>query len=299
MMRRFALLPAVAFVLAAMALSACETTVDPFIEDDRFFTVFGYLDTATDLQAVRVIALGRVIGTTTGEIDAAVSSTEIETGVVTEWYPELITFADSSVGSVYRGPFRPIPGFSYRFDVVRSDGAAATVTTTIPVATDVQVDEPLVSISDAFQRVFWSDISFKPSRLEVWYRFMGVRPSDPFLNAVIVYDNTLYGDAKDGGWETLVRLTGDRLRVSQQLSVAGDAGLTLLGVGARLTMSDEQWRPPGGIFDKEVLVQPGTFSNVDGGFGFLGSVNQFTVEWTLSPEITTRIGYTVPGAPAD
>ena len=106
MMRRFALLPSVALVLAAVTLSACETTVDPFIEDDRFYTVFGYLDTATDLQAVRVIALGRVIGSTSGEIDGAVSSTEIETGVVTEWYPELITFADSSVGSVFRGPFR-------------------------------------------------------------------------------------------------------------------------------------------------------------------------------------------------
>ncbi len=299
MMQRFALLPSVVLVLAAVTLSACETTVDPFVEDDRFFTVFGYLDTATDLQAVRVIALGRVIGSTSGEIDASVSSTELETGVTTEWYPELITFADSSVGSVFRGPFRPIPGYSYRFDVVRSDGASATATTTIPVATYITVDEPIVAIADAFQRVFWSDISFRPFRLEVWYRFMGVSPSDPFLNAVIVYDNTVYGAPKDGGWEALVRLTDDRLKVTQALNVSEDAGLTLLGVGARLTMSDDQWRPPGGIFEKEVLVQPGTFSNVDGGFGFLGSVNQFAAEWTLSPEITTRIGYTVPGAPVD
>ncbi len=299
MMRRFALLPSVALVLAAVTLSACETTVDPFIEDDRFFTVFGYLDTATDLQAVRVIALGRVIGTTSDEIDAVVSSTEIETGVTTEWYPERTTFADSSVGSVFRGPFRPIPGYSYRFDVVRSDGASATATTTIPIATEIQVDEPIVSTADAFQRIFWSDISFRPFRLEVWYRFMGVHPSDPFSNAAIVYDNTVYGGPKDGGWESLIRLTDDREKVSFALDVSPDAGLTLLGIGARLTMSDDQWRPPGGIFEKEVLVQPGTFSNVDGGFGFLGSVNQFTAEWTLSPEITTRIGYSVPGAPTD
>lgn len=299
MMRRFALLPTVALILASVTLSACETTVDPFIEEDRFFTVFGYLDTATDLQAVRVIALGRVIGSTTGEIDATVSSTELETGVTTEWYAELITFPDSSVGSVFRGPFRPIPGYSYRFDVVRSDGASATATTTIPIATEIQIDEPIVSISDAFQRIFWSDISFRPFRVEVWYRFMGVSPSDPFANAAVVYDNTIYGAPKDGGWETLVRLTDDREKVTQVLDVSPDAGLTLLGVGARLTMSDDQWRPPGGVFEKEVLVQPGTFSNVDGGFGFLGSVNQFTAEWTLSPEITTRIGYTVPGVTAD
>lgn len=298
-MRRSLLAPVYCFLVASTVLSACETAVDPFIEDDRFYTVFGYLDTATDLQAVRVIQLSQFIGAHDEEMDALVSTTELETGQVVDWYPEFITFPDSSRGYVFRGPFRPIPGFTYQFDVVRSDGASARATTTIPVPAEITVAEPTVATSDAFQKVTWSEIGAEPFRVEVWYRFQGVRPGDPFLNAVIVYDETIFGEPRDGGWEALVRLTGDRLKVSQELNVAEDAGLILLGVGARLTMSDDAWRPPGGVFDKEVLVQPGTFSNVEGGFGFLGAVNQYTVEWTLSPEITTRIGYSFPAKASD
>ncbi|NBW92997.1 MAG: hypothetical protein EBR20_01270 [Bacteroidetes bacterium] len=36
-------------------------------------------------------------------------------------------------------------------------------------------------------------------------------------------------------------------------------------------------------------------THVSGGFGFFGSVNQYTHEWTLSPDITSLIGYTYPG----
>ena len=167
------------------------------------------------------------------------------------------------------------------------------------MATNIQVSEPEIAVSDVFQRVFWSDIEADPFRVEVWYRFMGPRPSDPFVDAVITYQDVRFGEARDGGWESIVRLTGDRLLVSEALGVSEDAGLVLMGMGARLTMSDETWRPPDGVFDREVLVQPGTFSNIEGGFGFLGAVNQYTTEWTLSPEITERIGYSYPGVPSD
>jgi hypothetical protein len=279
--------------------AGCDDSVNPFIEDDRFFTLFGFLDTASDLQAVRVVPLGNVIGQRASDIDAVVTTTEIESGRVVVWTDTVVDFADSSQGHVFRGAFRPVPGHSYRMDVVRGDGVSASATTVIPLATKIAIDQPTLGGTDVFQRVFWAEIPADPFRIEVWYRFMGVRPSDPFVDAVVTYQDTKFGRPSDGGWEVLVRLTEDRLKVAQLLSLSPDAGLTLLGIGARLTMSDNGWRPPDGIFDREVLVQPGTFSNVEGGFGFLGSVNQFTVEWTLTPEITERIGYSYPGISSD
>lgn len=41
--------------------------------------------------------------------------------------------------------------------------------------------------------------------------------------------------------------------------------------------------PPGGTWDREVLIQPGTISNVRGGLGFVGSVARNTVDWKLAP----------------
>ena len=53
----------------------------------------------------------------------------------------------------------------------------------------------------------------------------------------------------------------------------------LAGVLMRVMVVSDDWIPPGGIWDQEVLAQPGTFSNVNDGFGFVGSSGRFSVEW--------------------
>ena len=35
--------------------AGCEEDVNPFVEEDRYFSVYGYLDTASNEQLVRVI----------------------------------------------------------------------------------------------------------------------------------------------------------------------------------------------------------------------------------------------------
>jgi hypothetical protein len=278
-------------------LSACDETVDAFVEEDRYFTVYGFLDTATDEQFVRVIALRTTFGVSGQDpIDATVSTTAQEDGSVVVWKDSLVAYGDGSFGHIFHVRMQPIPGWTYRFDITRSDGNQASATTTIPIVTNVTLEEPRIAVSNVTQKVRWDGIDFPPFRVEVWYRFQNARPNQPFLNAVLTYEEDKYGSTVGGGenWEIVVRLTDDKEDVTRDLGIFGDARPFLMGVGMRLTMSDDQWRPPKGVFDREILVQPGTFSNVQNGFGFLGSVNQFTIEWTLAPDIVERIGYTFP-----
>ena len=276
--------------------AACEDTIDPFVEEDRFFTVFGFLDTASDEQFVRVVPLRRILSPSGDiDIDARVSSLEMESGRTVDWADSLIQFADGSFGHVFHASFRPVPGWTYRLTIERSDGKKAGAQTTIPLAEIAQVNPPIVAVANVTQKVLWQNIDFTPFRIEVWYRFINAAPNQPFLNAVLTYTDNKFGVQKPEGWEVLVRLTEDREDVTRALGISPDARLSLLGIGMRLTMSDAQWRPPGGVFDREVLVQPGTFSNVENGFGFLGSVNQYTTEWTLEPDIVERMGYAFPG----
>jgi len=291
------LIPAL-FVLIAVFMGGCDDTVNPFVEEDRFYTLFGYLDTATDEQYVRVIPLRQdFAGIDDTSIDATVTTLEVESGNTTVWQDSVITYSDGSVGHVFHAPFTPIPGWTYELRVTRSDGIQTAATTTIPLITDVELDDPTISIAAVFQKIRWSNVDSEPFRVEVWYRFLNFAPGQPFLNAVIPYGNAdeKYGKfVQDDKWEVLVRLTTDKEDVTKELGVSDDAEPFLMSVGMRLTMTNDSWRPPDGVFDREVLVQPGTFSNVNKGFGFFGSVNQYTHEWTLDPFITSLIGYTYP-----
>jgi hypothetical protein len=47
----------------------------------------------------------------------------------------------------------------------------------------------------------------------------------------------------------------------------------------RMVIGDETWNPPGGVFDPEVLVEPGTFTNVENGFGYVGAGYVASVRW--------------------
>lgn len=283
-----------AALLLLGGLTGCAEAVDPFIDADRYFTVYGYLDTAGDTQYVRVIPLRHAIGASDDEIDAVVSSTASETGERLVWRDSLVELSDGSYGHVFYAPFRPIPDRTYRLQIERSDGVTTSAETTIPPATRVEVLNPTVMGAVVDQRVQWEDLDFPPFRVEVWYRFANLRPDQPFVEAVVTYEDVGQINS-ESEWEVLVRLSRDRARVTQLLGVSEDAGLTLLGVGMRLAVSDEQWRPPGGVFDREILVQPGTFSNVENGFGFFGGVNQYAVEWALPRATVDRLGYGFPG----
>lgn len=287
------------FLASLLLWAGCDETVNPFAEEDRFYTVFGYLDTAADEQLLRVIEL-RTEFADAGDrsIDARVTTTEVETAAVTEWRDTVVEFNDGTIGHIFIGEFQPVPGWSYILNVTRSDGRTATATTVIPPLGNVLLEEPVFGFSGITQKVIWPDVDFIPFRVEVWYRILDTsRPSLPFKNAVVVYGDAhgKVGKMTPEGWEVLVRYTEDKKDVADELGLSEGFQPILMSMGMRLTMTDGAWRPPDGVFDKEILVQPGTFSNVEQGFGFFGSVNQFAFEWTLDHDATSRAGFTFPG----
>ena len=251
-------------LVSILFVMGCEESVNPFVEEDRYYTVFGYLDTAADQQFVRVIPLRTDfanLGNST--IDAMVTTFEVETGQTTLWQDSLITYDDGSVGHVFHAPFQPIPGWTYDLTISRSDGIQSSASTTIPLITGVELDEPTISVAAVFQKVRWSNIDFHPFRVEVWYRFLNSSPSLPFLTAVLPYGNVddKYGQVVQGNkWEVLVRLTDDKDDVTRELGLSDSSEPFLMSVGMRLTITDDSWRPPDGVFDREVLGRSPTLT---------------------------------------
>ena len=67
--------------------------------------------------------------------------------------------------------------------------------------------------------------------------------------------------------------------------------LTLVSMGVRIRILDANWDPPEGLFDPEVLAQPGTLSNVENGYGFWGSIGVYTQEWPVTIDFSRLLGY--------
>ena len=84
-------------------------------------------------------------------------------------------------------------------------------------------------------------------------------------------------------------LVRDRDTLDTMVSL--NASTALAGLGMTITVLDEAFVPPGGEFDLETLVQPGTFSNVENGFGFIGSVGRFSVEWLVADTTASILRY--------
>jgi hypothetical protein len=103
------------------ALSACEDEVNPFIESDRYFTVWGNLDMRLDTQYVRLLNIGTELEPSGEALDAMVRTTDLVTGSVTTWMDSLYVFADGTVGHIFQAPLRIQANHRYRFQVEGSD----------------------------------------------------------------------------------------------------------------------------------------------------------------------------------
>ena len=73
-----------------------------------------------------------------------------------------------------------------------------------------------------------------------------------------------------------------------QIPNADTYSLTAMGIQIRIL--DKNWDPPGGVFDPEILAQPGAMSNVENGYGFFGSVGLYVEEWNAT-HISTLLGH--------
>ncbi|NND73025.1 MAG: DUF4249 family protein [Rhodothermales bacterium] len=281
------------WVLLGITFSACEENVNPFREEARYFTLFGALDMNADSQFVRVSPIRQEVDFDEGgPIDAVLTTFDLTDGSILPWTDSLFTFDDGSQGHVFFAPLRIQPGHTYRIEVERSDGIIASAETTVP-ALPVPVVDPVSDAGSLFitQSVRWLGVEYDPFNVETYYRFL-TAPGAPFTDVAVEYDPANRSPDTANGWRIQVDLSSDKDKIIEVVPQPGN--LTFMGIGMGITVLDDQFDPPGGRFDPEVLVQPGVFSNVENGFGFVGAMGRFTVEWIIPDDIVRNLGYVPP-----
>ncbi|MEM1041334.1 MAG: hypothetical protein AAGI91_01780 [Bacteroidota bacterium] len=251
-------------LLATVALAACDETIAPTVGTERPFTLLGHLDPTADTQAVRVIAVAETIDALGPEtIDAAVTSTHLASGETRAWRDSLVQYDNGTQGHVFFAPFRADHEAAYRLDVTRSDGATTAAAVTVPPLTALDsLPRAIVDASPAY--VVGVQAAPRLSGIEARYTFIGDVPRFQVVR------HTSLAERVPGGWRVAIPFVSDVRRLIAT-SASGQVGLLAFEVS--VFVSDETWNvdDAGGVFDPEVLVEPGTFSNVENGFGFFGA----------------------------
>ncbi len=277
--RSFALVAALA--VAVLSAGCDSTEVDPFIESEQYFSIYGSIDMQLKVQYLRVVAIDTVFGSRDDTLDAVVTTTDLITGEVDQWRDSLFAFDDGKTGHVFISRFRIKAGHTYKLDVRRSDGAVTSAETTVPAEPQAELGEsvlttpPESALPKGFQRIFWRGLTREPHRVDVYYRYRSI-PANPFIDVRVPYETGSSSDDTSEGWEITVTYSIDREILNDAI---GGRGLRLAGVAMQVIVLADDWVPPGGVFDPEILSQPGVFSNVENGFGFFGSAGRYSIEW--------------------
>lgn len=291
--------------LPLVLFSACDSTfIDPFENEDRFYTIYGFLDQTTNFQpgarhAVRVIPVTRsaerIEDPSDGQasIDARVFSIDTMTGQEIEWTHSLDRFENGNYGHVFRSNFSVVSGRTYRLEVRRSDGIITSAETTVPSLSSVVAQRPLPVRSEPDQQVL-QDILL-PGIASIWditviYR---LRSPDCFTANTSVH-RLPYGKSgalTDGGWRLTTRVSDDKETIAEQRT---DPILFLCSMGVEVKVLDSNWPLPSTGEALAPLSFENLPSNVQNGYGFWGSIGLLQSDWQISDSLAVYMGQTLP-----
>jgi hypothetical protein len=284
-------------VFASVLVAACSEVVTPFVSSDRQYSLFGTLEMDRDTQFVRVVIISQDIEfAETAALPVVFRSHDLNSGDVVVWEDSVFYF-DGRPGHVFWAPLRIQSGHTYRIEVDPNDSdlLTAAVTTAPPDVRGLVLDENLEvheidGTPSGTQRVVWQGVQAKPFRIDIWYRFLAAVRA-PFVDIRIPTEPVSAASEDAHGWEIRVDLRQDHETLEDLIDVKSVA---LMGIGVEIVLLDEGFAPPGGTFDPDILSQPGAFSNVENGFGFIGIVGRFAIEWSLERESLDELGYISP-----
>ena len=276
--------PVLGTLVVLSSLVGCEAAFSPVTDTGRPYTLWGALDPDGGQQALRVVPINLQLdidGDT--EASAIVTSEALATGDVVTWRDSVVTYANGSNGLIYLADFQPDYGTRYRITATRSDGAATTAYVEIPALVDPLVFLPEGGSGNLTNPVAWLGAP-RLNAAEVTYLIRDAGCTT--LMRTLALDPVFVKPSKYG-WTTDIPLSQHSGSLTGELG----QGLSILQITVRTLVTDPEWKPPFGFdFDPEVTVEPGTVSNVENGFGFVGAAYTAEANWSPTDETLSLLG---------
>lgn len=284
-MRRLALLLPLATLVA---LAGCDVALDAPPPLEARYTLWGAFDPTADVQAVRVVRITDTLATgSMAPLPAVVRSVDLVSGAETAWADTVVVFSDGSVGHIYRAALRPAYGSRHLLTVTDPDGHETSALVLMPPPVQPHLESTVLGSTGASYRILWPGAP-RLNAIRVRYELM-----DGSCR-VFPYEHAFQGSSLpvEFGWQTTLLLREEAVRVRSQLGGIQVRPLRVTVVGE---VASEDWRPPGGVFNPEILAEPGVMSNVRGGFGFVGAGYRAEMTWTPTATELLTTTFSGPG----
>lgn len=278
-------------------LLGCEEDITAVTGSDRPFSFYGVLRPQADTQFVSVYPItDRLAPLEPEPLDAEITATNTTTGETYQLRDSIRQEDDGQYAHFFWTPIRVKYGHTYEIEARNSADEVSSVEVTVPPSAELEIREPHETLSVGIVNpVFVAGDVPRLMKIEVEYhiKFDSGEPQATNTRMIVNHDD----DARkvEGGWIIDINLSNDfetlRGRLQAQNRWSASYGIVMHDMTLRLAAVNEEWNPPGGSFDPEVLVQPGTMSNVRNGFGFVGAGFRLQEQWRPDTEYLEEAGW--------
>lgn len=288
----------VAIILLGIVLG-CEASVSPITGTSKAYSPYGVLTPDLDTQWVRVYPVEDLLTPIDSEPwDLRFTSIDLATGHTRVWQDSIVQEPDSQLVHVYFAPFEAAHGRTYRLRIRDGGGRQTHLTVRIPQRVRIE-QHPFDIVGDQVHLPVFVD-GEAPNLLKVVvkYKVQFDMPTtqrsieDVSTTIPLAYRN--HARPVEGGWRIDIRLDQAFETVSKKVrhrAWVSDWGTRLLKAELVLLVANKEWEPPGGMFDPEVLVEPGMMTNVENGFGFVGGGYTEKEVLEVPDSIAVRAGF--------
>lgn len=287
-------------IAVLLAATACETAVDPVIGTEKAYTIYGLLNPTDTTQALHLYPIEdhlRPYGLS-DSLPARVTIAPVDSsGPETAWKGSVCRIEDSIV-YLYRALLQVRHDTRYRIVAEGPIGKTSTEVR-VPQEAELVLGKPDTASAAVRQPVRVS--APVPNLLNLRVRYV-VKFLPGALERTTDTLEFSYEDApRPGadGWTIPIYLSRDYERMREILIRRNvwrkrgydEWGILLLGIRLHVTVGNRSWDPPPGGFDPELLVQPGTMSNVENGFGFVAAGYGLRRDWRPVDAVAVKAGF--------
>lgn len=263
-------------IFATVLIEACDPAFSPIDENDRYYSVFGFLNASADTQFIRIEQLrDSLFSDTPTDLNIEVELTNTSTGQSVEMRDSLFDFPSEGLVHNYYTTLPINPTETYRLEIVEG-GTKTSAEVAVPEA----FPEPEL-LTESKLKITGID---RLIGVKMIYSVSPVcipdpnpeRDNCPDVPPVFQHSFQHLEDTTNVGGGITHAYIGEAEDLIEVEKNYGPAGIILVKIRVVVAAGSPSWPDFIGL-DYEAQAIPGTASNIEGGVGLLGGAVTDTV----------------------